>query len=413
MVSYDSIFQSSLKQLKENGNYRVFTELARVAGSFPKAYDYSNEQEVTIWCNNDYLGMGQHPVVVNAAIKAADEMGVGAGGTRNIAGTNHPLVALEVSLAKLHNKESALVFNSGYMANSAVLETLGAKLPNCVIISDEKNHASMIEGIRKSRAEKHIFKHNDLSHLEEILKSIDIDRPKIIAFESVYSMDGDIAPIHAICDLAEKYNALTYIDEVHAVGLYGEHGAGISEQVDAQHRLDVIQGTLAKAYGVIGGYITANATLIDFVRSFAPGFIFTTAIAPPTAAAALASVEHLKKSQVERLGVKAKVEKLRRHLAKHQIPFLQNESHITPIMVGDPDVCREVSETLLKEHQIYVQHINFPTVARGTERLRVTVTPQHTEEMMLHFVSSVSQVFEQFGLKNNPTLLDTIASYHI
>lgn len=399
MVDYTSHFSSAIDKLKEEGRYRVFTGLARMAGEFPKAQSAKGDGEVTIWCSNDYLGMGQNPDVIKAMSQAAHDMGAGAGGTRNISGNNRAVLELEAELADLHNKESALAFVCGYIANEATLSTLSTVLPNSVVFSDSLNHASMIQGIRAGRQEKHIFRHNDVAHLEELLQQVDPARPKIIAFESVYSMDGDIAPIKEICDVADKYNAITYLDEVHAVGMYGEHGGGVAEQRGLMDRITVIQGTLAKAYGVMGGYIAASSLLVDVIRSYAPGFIFTTALPPSLAAAARQSVSHLKASQSERAGQRNRVAKLREMLDDVGIPYMDNESHIVPILVGDPNLCRQASEMLLDEYKIYVQHINYPTVPRGTERLRVTPTPLHNDAMMEEFVKALSEVFERLNLK--------------
>jgi len=401
-MDYNGFFEKSLDKLKASGNYREFTNLERYVGNFPHAYDHSNKRDVTIWCNNDYLGMGQLPKVVTAIAEAAQTMGAGAGGTRNIAGTNHPLVELEKELADLHKKDTALVFTSGYVTNSTVINTLATQLPDCAIFSDEKNHASMIEGVRYSKAEKHIFRHNDLEHLEELISAVDIKRPKIIVFESVYSMDGDIGKIKEICDIADKYNAITYLDEVHAVGLYGENGGGIAQREGIQDRVNVIQGTLGKAFGVIGGYIAADAKLVDFVRSFAPGFIFTTAMAPPIAAGALASVRHVKNSNVERDKLHENVAKVKAKCAEAGIPVMEStKTHIVPIFVGDPDRCREASKMLLDNHGIFVQHINYPTVPKGTERLRITPTPLHTDEMIDKLVSAIKSVFEELDIRES------------
>lgn len=399
MVDYTQYFSSAIEKLKEEGRYRVFTGLARMAGDFPRAQSAKGGGEVTIWCSNDYLGMGQNPSVIQAMSEAAHSMGAGAGGTRNISGNNKAVLELEAELAELHHKEAALAFVCGYVANEATLSTLSTVLPNAVVFSDALNHASMIQGIRAGRQEKHIFRHNDVAHLEELLRSVDPSRPKIIAFESVYSMDGDIAPIEQICDVAEKYNAITYLDEVHAVGMYGEHGGGVAEERGLMERITVIQGTLAKAYGVMGGYIAASHLLVDVIRSYAPGFIFTTALPPSLAAAARQSVYHLKNSQKERQGQRDRVARLRHLLDDAGIPHMDNESHIVPIMVGDPNLCRQASEILMDEYKIYVQHINYPTVPRGTERLRVTPTPLHTDAMMDEFVAALSNVFERLNLK--------------
>lgn len=403
-MDYQAHFYQAIDRLKEEGHYRVFTDFARKAGNFPFADDKThNTQNVVIWCSNDYLGMGQHEKVIGAMCQAAQEMGAGAGGTRNIAGTHSKIVEMERSLADLHGKEAALAFVSGYVANEATLRTLTATLPNCVVFSDQRNHASMIEGIRAGRQEKHIFRHNDLEHLEQLLKSVDVEQPKVIAFESVYSMDGDIAPIEAFCDLADNYNAITYLDEVHAVGMYGPRGGGVAEQLGIMDRVTVIQGTLAKAFGVMGGYIAADALLVDVIRSYAPGFIFTTALSPPLAAAATASVEHLKASNVEREQQRERVAYLKAMLRQAAIPFLDAESHIVPVMVRDAVLCRKASEILLQKHNIFVQHINFPTVPRGQERLRITPTPLHTNAMMEQLLAGLIDAFETLGLRRSPS----------
>jgi len=397
--NYKEFCINSINKLKFAGNYREFTDLERKAGSYPHAYDHTNNRDITIWCNNDYLGMGQNDLVRKTAIDAVNNIGVGAGGTRNIAGTNHPLVLLEQELAELHQKERSLVFSSGYVANSTTLSTIGAMMPDAVIFSDECNHASMIEGIRNSRCEKHVFRHNDLIHLEQLLKECDNSRPKIIAFESVYSMDGDIAPISRICDLAEKYNALTYLDEVHAVGLYGKSGAGIAERDGIMDRVDIIQGTLAKAFGVVGGYIASTELMVDFVRSYGHGFIFSTAMTPPTAASCLASVRHVRNNSTERDKLHENVAKVKSMLAKEGIPVRSTtQSHIIPVNVGDPVKCKKISDILLEKHGIFVQHINYPTVPKGTERLRITPTPLHTEEMMEALVEALKEIFVSLKL---------------
>ncbi len=397
---HDALFRQQLDILKAEGNYRIFADLKRHNGSFPRAKNFGSESldDVTVWCSNDYLGMGQNPKVLKAMHEAIDECGAGAGGTRNISGTNHYHVLLENELALLHKKESALLFTSGYVSNWAALSTLGARLRNCVILSDELNHASMIEGIRHSRAEKLIWRHNDVADLESKLSLLSPDVPKIIAFESVYSMDGDIAPIKAICDLAEKYGAMTYLDEVHAVGLYGATGGGISEQEGVADRITVIEGTLGKAYGVIGGYIAGSQTVCDFIRSFASGFIFTTALPPAAAAGARASVRHLRESQLERQIHKNQVEKLRRQLDLIGIPHLRNPSHIVPVMIKNPIKCKEISDILLNEYKIYVQPINYPTVPKGTERLRITPSPLHSDADIDHLVESLKLLWQQCAL---------------
>ena len=399
-VDYEGYFQNALTTLREEGNYRVFADLERKRGQFPKArhYGLNNEKDVTVWCSNDYLGMGQHPAVIEAMHEALDKCGAGAGGTRNISGTNHYHVLLEQELADLHGTESALLFTSGFVSNWASLSTLASRIPNCVVLSDEKNHSSMIEGIRHSKTEKIIFRHNDLEDLEQALMCLPKDQPKMIAFESVYSMDGDISPISEICDLADKYNAMTYLDEVHAVGLYGPRGGGVSERDGVAHRLTVIEGTLAKAYGVVGGYIAASTALCDFVRSFAAGFIFTTALPPAVAAGALRSVQHLKVSEIERARKAERVALLRRKLDAAGLPHLHNPSHIVPVMVGDPVLCKQISDQLMDEYRIYVQPINYPTVAKGTERLRITPSPLHTNENIDELVSALSEIWSQMGL---------------
>ncbi len=399
MFDYNKHFSEAIDKLKEEGRYRIFTDLARYAGEFPKAKDFIAGKDVTIWCSNDYLGMGQHPDVIKAIEEAARSMGAGAGGTRNISGNNHAVVQLENELADLHNKEKALAFVCGYVANEATLSTLSNILPDAVIFSDQLNHASMIQGIRAGKAERHVFYHNDVKHLEELLQKVDIKRPKIIAFESVYSMDGDVAPIKEICDLADKYNAITYLDEVHAVGMYGPRGGGIAEQEGLMERITIIQGTLAKAFGLMGGYIASNSGLIDVIRSYAPGFIFTTALPPSLAAGATASIKHLKKSDIERKKQQERAERLKSMLRQCKVPFIDNDTHIVPVMVGEANLCREASEVLSDEFNIYVQHINFPTVPRGTERLRITPTPLHTDEMMERLVDALCVVFDRLKIK--------------
>lgn len=399
-MDYEPIFTDAIDALHSEKRYRVFADLERIAGRFPKAIWRSNgrQREITIWCSNDYLGMGQHPMVVNALRETAQRMGAGAGGTRNISGTNHPLIELEAELADLHGKDGALVFTSGFVSNEAAISTVAKLLPECVILSDALNHASMIEGIRGSRVEKMIFRHNDVEHLEELLASVDAERPKLIVFESVYSMDGDIAPVHRIADLAEKYGALTYIDEVHAVGMYGDRGAGICEREGIMDRIDIIEGTLAKAFGTLGGYVTASAPIIDAIRSYAPAFIFTTALPPGLAAAATASIRHLKTSSVEREKQRIAVQRTRESLLSAGIPATITDTHIVPIMVGDPALCRSASEMLLEDHGIYIQPINFPTVPRGTERLRITPTPFHDKALIAELTEALVAVWLKLGM---------------
>jgi 5-aminolevulinate synthase len=399
-MDYELFFKQRLEDLKSEGRYRVFADLERHRGAFPKATFHSDgsTQDITVWCSNDYLGMGQNPSVIAAMHEALDKCGAGAGGTRNISGTNHYHVELERELADLHGKQAALLFTSGYVSNWAALGTLPALLPNCVVLSDEGNHASMIEGIRHSKAERIIFKHNDVKDLEEKLKAIDPARPKLIAFESVYSMDGDVAPIGAICDVADKYGAITYLDEVHAVGLYGPRGGGIAEREGLMDRISVIEGTLGKAFGVVGGYIAASAALCDFVRSFASGFIFTTALPPAVAAGAVASIRYLKSSQLERLRHQERVTKTRRALDKAGIPHVMNDSHIVPVIVGDAAKCKFISDYLMQHFGIYIQPINYPTVPKGTERLRITPTPYHSDADIEKLVMALSSLWQQCAL---------------
>ena len=398
---YLSRFQESLADLRREGRYRVFADLLRKRGSYPAADHYtdSSKRAVTVWCSNDYLGMGQHPKVIAAMHEAIDSAGAGAGGTRNISGTTHYHVELERELADLHGKEAALLFSSGYVSNDATLATLAKLLPGVVFLSDELNHASMIEGIRHGGCEKRIFRHNDLAHLEELLRAIDPERPKIIAFESVYSMDGDFGPTAAICDLAEEHGALTYLDEVHGVGLYGPRGAGVAARDGAMHRIDVIEGTLAKAFGLMGGYIAGKVDVVDCVRSFASGFIFTSALAPAIAAGALASIRHLKESDTERKTIHASSARLKLLLRNAGLPGVNSPSHIVPVMVGDAALCKSVADALLRKHAIYVQPINYPTVPRGKERLRFTPTPLHTDEMMDELVAALDAVWSDHHLQ--------------
>ncbi len=408
-INYESYFEQSIEKLKKEGRYRVFNDLERKAGSFPLAKSHMTGRTVTVWCSNDYLGMGQHPKVITAMAEAIGRLGSGAGGTRNISGNHHAIVQLEETLAQLHGKEAGLVMTSGYIANEASLGTLCSMLPNCIVYSDEFNHASMIHGIRNSKAEKHVFRHNDLEHLEALLKAADPSRPKVIAFESVYSMDGDISPISDVCDLADKYNAITYLDEVHAVGMYGQHGGGVAERDGVMDRLTIIQGTLGKAYGVMGGYITGSRALIDMIRSYAPGFIFTTALPPALAAGATASIRHLMESDEERKAQQYKVQVLKGMMHKAGLPVMPTMSHILPVLVADPVLCKQASDMLLNQFDIYVQPINFPTVPRGTERLRITPNPCHTHAMMLELTRALVWVFERLGIKTDITQLEEAA----
>ncbi|MBT4887947.1 MAG: 5-aminolevulinate synthase [Rhodospirillales bacterium] len=400
-MDYNKFFSAKINDLKEGGNYRVFADLERHAGSYPHATNYRDgtTHNVMVWCSNDYLGMGQNSVVMDAMHQAIDKCGVGAGGTRNISGTNHYHILLEEELASLHKKEAALIFTSGWVANMTTLSTLGRMLPDCVILSDALNHNSMIEGIKNNKAERHIFRHNDPEHLEELLSQYDKDRPKLVAFESLYSMDGDIAPIEEFCDICDKYGALSYIDEVHAVGLYGEHGAGVAERDNLMDRLDIIQGTLAKGFGVVGGYIAGSKDFCDFVRSYGTGFIFSTSMPPSVAAAALASVKYVRAHDDLRQKHQERAATLKQRFRDAGLPVMESESHIVPLLVGDAVLCKNLSDRLLNSHNIYVQPINYPTVARGTERLRFTPTPLHSDDDMDALIIALKEVWEFFDLK--------------
>ena len=400
-MDYEAFFTGHLRRLHDEGRYRVFAELERVVGAFPRARLHREGQpprDVTVWCSNDYLAMGQHPTVVEAMRQAIDAQGSGAGGTRNISGTNTLHAALERELAALHDKEAALVFTSGYVANETTLQTLGALLPGCELYSDALNHASMIAGIRHSGAVRRIFRHNDVAHLEELLAGADPSTPKVVAFESVYSMDGDVSPIGAICDVAHRYGALTYLDEVHAVGMYGARGAGVAERDGALGKVDIVQGTLAKAFGVVGGYIASTAATVDFVRSCGAGFIFTTSLPPAIAAAALASVRHVSAHPDLRVRHQERAASLKRKLAVAGLPVMDSATHIVPVFVGDAALCKQASDLLLERHAIYVQPINYPTVARGTERLRLTPTPLHGDDDMVRLVAALQDVWQTLRL---------------
>jgi 5-aminolevulinate synthase len=401
-MDYQAYFAKALAKLHDEYRYRVFADLERHAGRFPRAKWHSpnGARDVVIWCSNDYLGMGQHPKVVGAMIETATRMGTGAGGTRNIAGTNHPLVELEHELADLHGKEAALVFTSGYVSNETGIATIAKLIPNCLILSDALNHNSMIEGVRRSLCEKQVFRHNDMAHLEGLLRAAG-NRPKLIVFEGLYSMDGDVAPTREICDLAQRYGAMTYIDEVHAVGMYGPRGGGIAARDGTMGRIDVIEGTLAKAFGCLGGYIAGSAQLIDVVRSYAPGFIFTTALPPAVCAAATAAIRHLKTSEWERERHQDRAGRTKAVLAAAGLPIMPNDTHIVPVLVGDPERCKQASDLLLEEHAIYIQPINYPTVAKGTERLRITPSPYHDDALIDQLAEALVDVWDALGLPLN------------
>jgi len=399
-MNYKGFFASALDRLRDERRYRVFADLERIAGRFPHAIWHSpgGQREVVIWCSNDYLGMAQHPKVIGAMVEAAARMGTGAGGTRNIAGTNHPLVELECELADLHNKPAALVFTSGYVSNETGIATIATLLPNCLLLSDALNHNSMIEGVRRSGCEKKIWRHNDVAHLEQLLQASDPARPKLIVFESLYSMDGDVAPVHAICDLAERYGAMTYCDEVHAVGMYGPRGGGICDRDNGMRRVDVIEGTLAKAFGCLGGYIAASEDIVDAVRSYAPGFIFTTALPPAICAAATAAIRHLKTSTWERERHQERSARVKAVLNAAGLPVMPSDTHIVPLLVGDPEKCKAASDLLLSAHGIYIQPINYPTVPRGMERLRITPSPYHDDALIDILAEALVDVWERLDL---------------
>jgi 5-aminolevulinate synthase len=399
-MDYSKFFTHALSRLHDERRYRVFADLERIAGRFPHAVWHSpnGPRNVVIWCSNDYLGMGQHPKVVGAMIETATRVGTGAGGTRNIAGTHHPLVQLEQELADLHGKQAALLFTSGYVSNQTGIATIGKLIPNCLILSDALNHNSMIEGIRQSGCERQVFRHSDMAHLEGLLRAAGPDRPKLIACESLYSMDGDIAPLAKICDLAERHGAMTYVDEVHAVGMYGPRGGGIAERDGVMHRIDILEGTLAKAFGCLGGYIAGSSDIIDAVRSYAPGFIFTTSLPPAICSAATAAIRHLKTSSWERERHQDRAARVKAILTAAGLPVMSSDTHIVPLFVGDPEHCKRACDTLLEEHNIYIQPINYPTVAKGTERLRITPSPYHDDGLIDQLADALLQVWERLGL---------------
>ena len=400
-MDYKKFFSDSINSLKKSGEYRIFRNIERIAGSFPNAKfnDLIKKENIVVWCSNDYLGMGQHPFILEAIERSMKEFGAGSGGTRNISGTSHAHIVLENEISEVHEKESSLIFTSGYVANDSALSILGSKLKNCAFFSDKKNHASIINGIRNSKAEKYVFKHNNAKHLETLLKKVDIDRPKIIVFESVYSMDGDFTPIESFVNLAKKYKALTYLDEVHGVGLYGSHGGGVAQEQKIMHEIDIINGTLAKAFGLIGGYISSSKTIIDFIRSYSPGFIFTTSIPPAIASGAIASIRYVKDNQQLRDKLKEKCLLIKEKLLAANIPFIKTKSHIIPIIIGDSKICKKASDELLEKHKVYLQPINYPTVPRGEERLRITPSPLHTDQMINDLINALKYTWKKFKLK--------------